>query len=117
MAPLSHIRARMRIVTAKFVKAVRILLFRSNRDEVEAEAIELRMDEQEERERGGDSTPESDRWLDSLEGDINENSQRSIDNRVMLERLDFRTVWILRFLLMIAGAFATRFLLLDLGLM
>lgn len=58
----------------------------------------------------------SERWYDNLEEKISNNHKRSIENRMMLERIDFRTVWLMRIVIGISIAIVARLILLDLGI-
>lgn len=56
----------------------------------------------------------SERWLEMMESDIEENTDRSIRNENLLKRLDWRTVWIVRalmgiFVSIVAGGFLELF--------
>lgn len=107
-----------------FLRAVDKIFFPASDDEVQAEAVRKFADNSGgERRDGPDRSIErkntgyQDRWIDGLEGSVDDNEKRSIENRVMLERIDFRTVWLMRIVVGVGVALLTRALVIDLGLM
>lgn len=106
-----------RITEMGVVRGAKALFFCMDDDEIDNGTRERgpSSDTPKVRDEGIEPGLRSERWLEMMESDIGENTDRSIRNENLLKRLDWRTVWIVRaligiFVSIVGGGFIELFL-------
>lgn len=94
--------------TRSLLRKIKLLFFTlDGEDKLEEFRLEGGVAEEDEDEGPlfrGEDDGKSDYWYDRQEEEINQNAERSRKNEMMLSRLDYRTVWIMRILVSVATA-------------